>query len=71
MARTEQTVGKWTSGKAPRRQLATEATHDSAPSAGGVKKPHGYRPGTAALCEIRGYQSIELLIHKLPSQYLV
>ena len=39
---------------------------------GGVKKPHGYRPGTVALCEIRRYQkSTELLIRKLPFQHLV
>ena len=39
---------------------------------GGVKKPHRYRPGTVALCEIRRYQkSTELLIRKLPFQHLV
>ncbi len=39
---------------------------------GGVKKPHCYRPGTVALCEIRKYQkSIELLIRKAPFQHLV
>uniref|UniRef100_A0A8C6MVF5 Core Histone H2A/H2B/H3 domain-containing protein n=1 Tax=Mus spicilegus TaxID=10103 RepID=A0A8C6MVF5_MUSSI len=44
----------------------------SAPSTGGVKKPHRYRPGTVALREIRGYQkSTELLIRKLPFQGLV
>ncbi|KAJ1040938.1 hypothetical protein NDA10_001451 [Ustilago hordei] len=42
------------------------------PSAGGVKKPHRYRPGTVALREIRRYQkSTELLIRKLPFQRLV
>jgi histone H3 len=40
--------------------------------AGGVKKPHRYRPGTVALREIRRYQkSTELLIRKLPFQRLV
>jgi histone H3 len=40
--------------------------------AGGVKKPHRYRPGTVALREIRKYQkSSELLIRKLPFQRLV
>ena len=35
-------------------------------------KPHRYRPGTAALREIRRYQkSTELLIKKLPFQRLV
>ena len=40
--------------------------------AGGIKKPHRYRPGTVALREIRKYQkSTELLIRKLPFQRLV
>ena len=40
--------------------------------AGGVKKPHRYRPGTVALREIRRYQkSTDLLIRKLPFQRLV
>uniref|UniRef100_A0A8D2GK79 Core Histone H2A/H2B/H3 domain-containing protein n=1 Tax=Theropithecus gelada TaxID=9565 RepID=A0A8D2GK79_THEGE len=59
-------------GKAPRKQLATKAARKSAPSSGGVKKPHRYRPGTVALREIRRYQkSTELLIRKLPFQPLV
>jgi histone H3 len=38
---------------------------------GGVKKPHHYRPGTVALCEIRRFQkSTELLIRKAPFQRL-
>uniref|UniRef100_A0A3Q3A3M7 Histone H2A/H2B/H3 domain-containing protein n=1 Tax=Kryptolebias marmoratus TaxID=37003 RepID=A0A3Q3A3M7_KRYMA len=45
MARTKQTACKSTGGKAPRKQLATKAASKSAP-AGGVKKPHRYRPGT-------------------------
>ena len=53
-------------------QLATKAARKSAPTAGGVKKPHRYRPGTVALREIRKYQkSTELLIRKLPFQRLV
>ncbi|KAL4624375.1 histone H3.3 [Arapaima gigas] len=48
------------------------AARKSAPSTGGVKKPHRYRPGTVALREIRRYQkSTELLIRKLPFQRLV
>ncbi len=59
-------------GKAPRKQLATKAARKSAPTSGGVKKPHRYRPGTVALREIRKYQkSTELLIRKLPFQRLV
>jgi len=72
MARTKQTARKSTGGKAPRKQLATKAARKSAPTAGGVKKPHRYRPGTVALREIRKYQkSTELLIRKLPFQRLV
>jgi histone H3 len=53
-------------GKAPRKKYTKKA------AAGGVKKPHRYRPGTVALREIRRYQkSTELLIRKLPFQRLV
>jgi histone H3 len=72
MARTKQTARKSTGGKAPRKQLATKAARKSAPSSGGIKKPHRFRPGTVALREIRRYQkSTELLIRKLPFQRLV
>merc|ERR1711976_1007969 len=41
-------------------------------AAGGIKKPHRFRPGTVALREIRRFQkSTELLIRKLPFQRLV
>jgi histone H3 len=44
----------------------------SAPKAGGIKKPHRFRPGTVALREIRKYQkSTDLLIRKAPFQRLV
>ncbi|KAF7085521.1 hypothetical protein CFC21_088935 [Triticum aestivum] len=49
MARTKQTARKSTGGKAPRKQLATKAARKSAPTTGGVKKPHRHRPGTVAL----------------------
>lgn len=73
MARTKQTARKSTGGKAPRKQLAAKAARKSTPAAaGGVKKPHRYRPGTVALREIRKYQkSTDLLIRKLPFQRLV
>merc|ERR1711939_820077 len=72
MARTKQTARKSTGGKAPRKQLASKAARKSAPSTGGVKKPHRCKPGTVALREIRRYQkSTELLIRKLPFQRLV
>jgi len=73
MARTKQTARKSGGGKAPRKALATKAASKSKPGvAGGVKKPHRYRPGTVALREIRRYQkSTELLIRKMPFQRLV
>jgi histone H3 len=49
-----------------------QAARKSAPTTGGVKKPHRYRPGTVALREIRKYQkSTDLLIRKAPFQRLV
>jgi histone H3 len=72
MARTKQTARKLIGGKAPAKLLSTKAARKSAPKAGGVKKPHRWRPGTVALREIRRYQkSTELLIRKLPFQRLV
>jgi histone H3 len=72
MARTKQTARKSTGGKAPRRQLNVSSARKSAPAAGGIKKPHRYRPGTVALREIRRYQkSTEFLIRQLPFQRLV
>jgi len=72
MARTKQTARKSTGGKAPRKALASKAARKSAPTTGGVKKPHRFRPGTVALREIRKFQkSTELLIRKLPFQRLV
>jgi histone H3 len=72
MARTKQTARKNTGAKAPRKHLANKAARKTAPSAGGMKKPHRYRPGTVALREIRRYQkSTDLLIRKLPFQRVV
>ena len=72
MARTKQTARKSTGGKGVRKQLATKAAKKSAPTAGGIKKPHKYRPGTVALRDIRKYQkSTDLLIRKAPFQRLV
>ena len=75
MARTKQTARKIvpTGGKAPRKQISNkQAARKTAPSMGGIKKPHRYRPGTVALREIRKYQkSTELLIRKLPFQRIV
>ena len=67
MARTKQTARKSTGGKAPRKALATKAAQRTAPSSGGIKKPHRYRPGTVALREIRKFQkSTDLLISRAP-----
>ena len=75
MARTKQTARKSSGGKAPLKQLATKAARKASPTAGGVKKPHRYRPGTVSLREIRTYQGsshvVELLIRKLQFQRLV
>lgn len=69
----QQTARKSTGGKAPRKQLSTkQASKKTTAAAGGVKKPHRFRPGTVALREIRKYQkSTDLLIRKLPFQRLV
>ncbi|MEN2497975.1 MAG: hypothetical protein MHMPM18_002307 [Marteilia pararefringens] len=72
MARTKQSARKSTGGKAPRKHIAAKAARKAAPSTGGVKKPHRYRPGTVALREIRKYQkSCEVLIARRPFQQLV
>ena len=76
MARTKQTARKQIAtpaGKAPRKNIGSkQAARKTAPSMGGIKKPHRYRPGTVALREIRKYQkSTDLLIRKLPFQRLV
>src|SRR4051794_33569947 len=76
MARTKQTARKSTGGKAPRKSHAAgskkAARKTQVQGAGGIKKPHRFRPGTVALREIRRYQkSTELLIRKLPFQRLV
>ena len=72
MTRTKQTAQKSTGGKIGRKQMATKAARKAAPTTGGVKKPHRYRPGTVALCKIRRYQkSTELLIRKAPFHRLV
>ncbi|KAG9121523.1 hypothetical protein FRC07_002476 [Ceratobasidium sp. 392] len=70
-----QITRKSTEGKALREQLAMKQARmsaKSAPTTGGVKKPHRFRSGTLALREICRYQkSTELLVQKLPFQRLV
>jgi histone H3 len=51
---------------------ATKSIRKSLSTAGGVKKPHRYRPGTVALREIRRYQkSTELMLRREPFSRLV
>ncbi len=77
MARTKQSARKSTGistgGKAPRKQVVTKSarkTSGSVPASSATKK-HRYKPGTAALNEIRRYQKSEdLLIRKQPFQRL-
>ena len=66
-------AGRASTGTTPGTSSGARAgAQKSTPSAGGVKKPHRYRPGTVALWEIRCYQkSTELLIRKLSFQRLV
>lgn len=73
MARTKQTARKSTGGKAPRKQVASKSARKMAPAfAGGIKKPHRFRPGTVALREIRRYQkSTEMLIRRSAFQRVV
>ncbi|RUO96623.1 hypothetical protein BC936DRAFT_141725, partial [Jimgerdemannia flammicorona] len=53
-------------------KFANKAPAGKRPTAGGIKKPHRYRPGTVALRDIRKYQkSTELFIRKLPFMRLV
>jgi histone H3 len=49
MARTKQTARRSSGGKAPRKLLAMKAARKAMPTAGGVKKPHRYRPGTVVV----------------------
>ena len=49
MAQTKQMARRSSGGKAPRKALATKAARKALPSAGGIKKPHRYRPGTVAV----------------------
>ena len=73
MARTKQTARRsFIGGKEPMKRLFTLAARKRAPTSGGVKRPHRYRPGTVALRDIRKYQKgTELLIRKLPFYRLV
>lgn len=78
MARTKQPSRKAThqgslNVNPVRQQLAAKKARKTITHyAGGVKKPHKYRPGTVALREIRRYQkSTDLLLRKAPFQRVV
>jgi hypothetical protein len=49
MARTKQMARRSSREKAPRKALATKAARKALASAGGIKKPHRYHPGTLAV----------------------
>ena len=42
--------------KQPRKDLSKKLLHLGAPPRGGIKKPHHYRPGLVALCEIHQFE---------------
>jgi histone H3 len=70
MARTKETPSRHPCFQQGKGKKKTKKT--ATPPAGGVKKPHRYRPGTVALREIRRYQrSTDLLLPKLPFSKLV
>ncbi|KAK1308045.1 histone H3.3a [Acorus calamus] len=46
MACTKQTPRKSTEARAPRKHLGTKAARKLAPTTGGVKKPHRFRPSS-------------------------
>jgi histone H3 len=48
MARTKQTA-RSSGGKAPRKHLTMKVARKAMLTAGGVKKPHRYRPRTVAV----------------------
>jgi histone H3 len=49
MARMKQMARKSTGCKAHRMELVTKAARAAAPTAGRIKKPHQYHPGTVAV----------------------
>ena len=75
MVRTKQTARKSTKSTTATKSIPFQLSGKSirtAPKTPTIKRPHRYRPGTAALREIRKYQrSTELLLKKLPFRRLV
>ena len=71
MARTKCTARKDEAGK-KQTTFAKKQPRSQADNPLAQHQPHRYQPGTVTLREIWKYQkSMELLIHKLPFQYLV
>ena len=57
MARIKQTARKQASiGNKTYTRALSKAARKSAPSMGGLKKPHRFRPGTVAIREIKRYK---------------
>ncbi|VCW69486.1 unnamed protein product [Gulo gulo] len=71
MAVPKSTACQWTCGKAPRKQPATKAMRKSAPSTGGVKKPHHYSPGTVALCDLHFWSVAIHALQEASEAYLM
>ena len=72
MARTKQTETKKYAPAGGKKSVSGKKKKQDTTSGGGVSKKRRWRPGTAALREIRRYQKgTELLIRKLPFQRLV
>lgn len=72
MARTKQTETKKYAPAGGKKSVSGKKKKQDTTSGGGVSKKRRWRPGTAALREIRRYQkSTELLIRKLPFQRIV
>ena len=70
MARTKK-MSRQSTPRAPHQRLAQKQPRSTA-TAGSVRKPRRYRPGTVALKEIRKFQkSTDLLLRKRPFQRLV
>ncbi|GMF67625.1 unnamed protein product [Aspergillus oryzae] len=61
------TARKSTGGKAPRKQLASKAARKAAPSTGGVKKPHRYKPGKLSYDVANHHRVITNSHEKVPS----
>ncbi|GFP91102.1 histone h3.3 type 2 [Phtheirospermum japonicum] len=58
MAHTKQTARNSTGGKAPRKQIAIKAARNSAPTTGGVKKPHRYNHEPCCFGTSGGYRGL-------------